>query len=358
MLAALLVAGSAFACPAFADSEEERAEEILRGMSTKEKVAQMMLVAMPASGAAAIQQDYQFGGYLLFGRDFARTNRTGMKRLLKSCQKASEVPMLMAVDEEGGTVVRASYYSWYRKTRFRSPRQVYRSGKFKAVTKDTRKKDKFLKGLGLNTNLGPVSDVPYNRSNFIYDRAFSTNARNTGKYVRLVVTQMGKDDVVSALKHFPGYGNNGDTHGYIIRDRRSKKTFKNRDLKPFKAGIKAGTDMIMVSHTIVNAFDRNSPASLSPKVISYMREDLGFDGVIITDGLGMKGVTDFVGGDQGTAAVRAVQAGNDMLCVTGNYSACYKAVVKAVKKGTIPKSQINASVKRILIMKIRRGLIK
>ena len=339
------------------DRIDARVEELLSEMTVKEKVAQMMMVAMPASGAASIQEKYQFGGYLLFGRDFARTNAGGMKRLLKSCQNASEIPMLTAVDEEGGTVVRASLYSWYRSGKFRSPRQVYRSGGYTEIVRDTKKKDRFLKSLGLNTNLAPVADVPYGSYDFIYDRGFSVSANGTSKFIRLTVTQMGKDRVISTLKHFPGYGGNGDTHGRIIRDTRPLSTFESRDLKPFRSGIKAGTDMIMVSHVKVNAFDSRRPASLSKKVHTYLRKELGFDGVIITDGLGMKGVTDFAG-DQGAAAVKAVQAGNDMLCVTGSYTTCYNALIAAVRKGTITKDRLDKSVRRILKMKIKRGLIK
>lgn len=356
LAALLLITGTAPAGNAAA--EEERAAQILSQMSTKEKVAQLMVVAMPAKDAASVQSKYQFGGYILFGRDFYRTNKSGMRRLLRSCQSSSKIPMLMATDEEGGTVVRASLYRKYRKSKFRSPRQVYRSGKYKGITKDTKNKDKFLKSLGLNCNFGPVADVPYKKSNFMYQRAFSTSAGKTSKFVRLTVTQMGNDGVVSALKHFPGYGKNGDTHGKIIRDKRSMTTFVTRDLRPFRSGIEAGADMIMVSHTIVKAFDNKHPASLSPAVMSYLRKDMGFDGVIITDGLGMKGVTDFVGGDQGEAAARAVKAGCDMVCATGNYKACYNSLLKAVQKGEISGDQLDASVKRILMMKIRRGIIK
>lgn len=337
---------------------EARVEALLSQMSTAEKISQMMMVAMPAKDAASVQEKYQFGGYILFGRDFARTNRKGMKRLLRSCQTASDIPMLMAVDEEGGTVVRASLYRKFRKKAFRSPAQVYKAGKYRAITKDTRKKDKFLKELGLNCNFGPVADVPYRKGDFMYKRAFSTKAGKTGKFVELAVSRMGRDDVVSALKHFPGYGNCGDTHGRIIKDKRSKLTFMTRDLRPFRAGIKAGADMVMMSHTIVKAFDKKNPASLSKKVNAYLRNELGFDGVIITDGLGMKGVTDFAGGDQGKAAVLAVKAGNDMICATGNYRKCHKALKKAVASGDIPEEQIDDSVRRILRVKIRRGIIK
>ena len=356
MAALLTICSSA---PAFAaETADQKAERILSKMSADEKIAQMMVVAMPEKKAAAVQKKHQFGGYILFGRDFAGNDRSGMKKLIRSCQKSSKVPMLMGVDEEGGTVVRASLYRQYRKNSFLSPRQVYRYGGYKGITEDTAAKDAFLRSLGLNCNFGPVADVPYSRNDFMYQRAFSTSAASTGRFIKLSVRRMGKDDIVSALKHFPGYGDNGDTHGMIIRDSRPRSTFVNRDLKPFATGIKYGADMIMVSHTIVSAFDKKNPASLSPAVHKYMRKKMKFDGVIITDGLGMKGVTDFVGGDSGKAAVRAVRAGNDMLCVTTDYSSCRSAIKKAAERGEITQKQIDDSVKRILLMKIRRGIIK
>jgi len=348
---------TAFVRPVFAETPEEQADRILAGMSTKQKIAQMMVVAMPASDAAKIQKNYQFGGYILFGRDFYRTNKRGMKKLTASIQKKSKIPALIGTDEEGGTVVRASLYSKFRKGKYRSPRQVYKAGGYKGITKDTKNKDRFLKSLGLNCNFGPVADVAYSRNNFMYDRSFSTNATGTKKFVTLTVTQMGKDKVISVLKHFPGYGGNGDTHSRIIRDRRSLRTFEKRDLRPFAGGIKAGADMIMMSHIKVDAFDRKKPVSLSKKAHRYLRKEMGFEGVIITDGLGMAGIKDCAGGDSGKAAVMAVKAGSDMLCVTTSYKECYKALRNAVKKGDISRAQLDESVKRILLMKIKRGLI-
>ena len=340
-----------------AGSDEAKAEKLLASMSTDEKIAQMMVVAMPQNKAASIQEKYQFGGYILFARDFGRSSKKGLIREIAACQKASDIGMLIGVDEEGGTVVRASYYRNFRKSRFRSPRQVYRRGGYKAITKDTKKKDRFLESLGINCNFGPVADVAYKRSNFIYDRSFSTSARKTSKFIRLSVEQMNRDNMVSCLKHFPGYGKNGDTHGRIIRDKRSRFTFITRDLKPFRAGIRYGADMIMTSHTIVKTFDKKYPASLSKKVNKYIRKEMGFDGVIITDGLGMQGVTDFAG-SQGKASVRAVKAGNDMICATGSYKKCFKALKNAVKDGRISEARLDKSVRRILLMKIRRGIIK
>lgn len=265
--------------------------------------------------------------------------------------------MLIAVDEEGGIVNRVSLYKQYRKSPFLSPQKLYKNGGYSRVKKDTAQKANLLLDIGINTNLAPVADVAYSKKNYIYSRTFSTNPKSTSKYIKVVVKEMDKKKLVSTLKHFPGYGNNGDTHNKIIRDKRSKKTFEKRDLLPFYAGIDAGCDMIMVNHNIVEAFDKKNPASLSKKVHKYLRKNMNYDGVIITDGLGMAGVVDFVGGNKGEAAVRSVLAGNDMLCAN-DYKTQYSAVLKAVKKGRIDEKQIDESVIRILKMKLNRGIIK
>lgn len=336
---------------------EERAEEILSSMTLEEKVAQMFMVYMPSKKATAIQKKYQFGGYLLFANNFKNNSYKKKQSQIKAYQKASKLNMLIAVDEEGGTVNRVSMYKQYRKSPFLSPQKLNSKGGLSNIRKDTKSKAKLLLDLGINTNLAPVADTPYSKSDYIYYRTFSTSAKKNSKYIKTVIKEMGKNNLVSTLKHFPGYGNNGDTHSQIIRDKRKLSTFKSRDLLPFKAGIKAGADMIMVSHNIVDAFDKKYPASLSKKVHKYIRNEMNYDGVIITDGLGMNGVVDFVGGDKGEAAIKSVLAGNDMLCAN-NYKIQYHAVLKAVKDGKIKEKQIDESVKRILILKLNRKIIK
>ncbi|MGN1328639.1 MAG: glycoside hydrolase family 3 N-terminal domain-containing protein [Eubacterium sp.] len=335
----------------------ERAKEILDTMTLEEKVAQMFMVYMPSENATDIQKKYQFGGYLLFANNFKNNSYKKKQSQIKNYQKASKIKMLIAVDEEGGIVNRVSLYKQYRSSPFLSPRELYKNGGYSEIKKDTREKADLLLDLGININLAPVADVAYNSKNYIYSRSFSTSAKSTSKYIKYVVKEMGKKNLVSTLKHFPGYGNNGDTHSNIIHDKRSKKTFETRDLLPFAAGIDAGCDMIMVSHNIVECFDKKNPASLSKKVHSYLRNEMDFDGVIISDGLGMAGVVDFVGGSKSEAAVRSILAGNDMICAN-DYKTQYKAVLDAVKKGRIKESQVNKSVTRILKLKLNRGIIK
>ena len=336
---------------------EERAEEILSSMTLEEKVAQMFMVYMPSKKATAIQKKYQFGGYLLFANNFKNNSYKKKQSQIKAYQKASKLNMLIAVDEEGGTVNRVSIYKQYRKSPFLSPQKLNSKGGLSNIRKDTKSKAKLVLDLGRNTNLAPVADTPYSKSDYICYRTFSTSAKKNSKYIKTVIKEMGKNNLVSTLKHFPGYGNNTNTHTGMSVDKRSWESFEERDLKPFKAGVDAGVPFLMVSHNVIDDFDKGVPASLSKKLHNYIRNDMNYDGIILCDGLGMSGVRDYVGGDKGEVAVRAVMAGNDMLCAT-DVGVQLRAIVKAVKDGRIELSQIEDSVTRIIMTKINYGLIE
>ena len=157
-----------------------------------------------------------------------------------------------------------------------------------------------------------------------------------------------------SLKHFPGYGNNVDTHTGIAVDERDRETFYAQDFRPFAAGIAQGAQTVMVSHNIVKAFDAEFPASLSPEMHRVLREDLGFEGVIVTDDLGMGAVAEYT---DGRVAVQAVIAGNDLL-ITKEYETQYQEVLTAVNDGVITEQRIEESVYRILRMKVSMGLLK
>ena len=337
---------------------EKYADELLSEMPVKEKVGQLMLVRAPSYDALALQKKYQFGGYILYGNDFCYETPDSVKRTIRKWQKRSHTPMMIAVDEEGGTVVRASYYRQFRSSRFSSPRDIiYRKG-MDHIPSYTHKKDVFLRRLGINTNLAPVADVTYSSGNYMYYRAAADNASDVSSFIRLTVKKMRKDKIIRTLKHFPGYGNCGDTHGEVIRDSRPMKTFRKRDLKPFAAGIRAGADMVLVEHTIVDAFDPKRPATLSKAVHKYLRKEMGFKGVIITDGLEMRGIRDYAGGSEGEVAVKAIIAGNDMIIADTDAPAVYRSLREAVRSGRISRKKLNSSVRRILTVKIKRGLIR
>lgn len=329
-------------------------ELLLSGMSLEEKVGQMFLARCPSDDAAAQAEEYHLGGYILFGRDFSGETAESVQEHISSYQAAARIPMLIAVDEEGGTVTRVSCYSAFRDTPFTSPRSLYDGGGLEAVLAAEAEKCALLGSLGIQVNMAPVCDISLDPEAFMYDRSLGQPPEITAEYAASVVSLMSSMGIGSVLKHFPGYGENSDTHIGIARDSRSIEELESRDLIPFAAGIQAGCGAILVSHTIVECLDPEYPASLSPAVHAYIRESMGYMGVILTDDLVMEAITDLYGA--GEAAVMAVLAGNDLLCST-DYPEQYAAILEAARDGTIPAERIDEAVMRILRWKQNLGLL-
>jgi len=334
--------------------EEQKAMAILEGMTLEEKVGQLFLARCPAEAAAQKVSDYSLGGYILFGQDFKDKTKEQAAADIASYQAAAKVPMLIAVDEEGGTVNRVSRYKSFRSIPFKSPQALYKEGGFDLIQSDTADKCRLLAALGINVNMAPVADITTDPEAFMYKRSFAKEAAETGKYVYNVTTVMESEQMGSVLKHFPGYGNAQDSHTAVTYDERPLETFYASDFLPFQEGIKAGADAILVCHNIVTSMDADHPASLSPAVHQILREDLGFTGVIVTDDLYMDAIRTTM--EIGEAAVRAVEAGNDLLCVT-EFEQQVPAVVEAVRSGRLTEDRIEASALRILLWKIELGLI-
>lgn len=330
-------------------------QQLTDSMSLEEKVGQMFIARCPVENAAEEAAEYHLGGYILFARDFESNDPQLVTSNIQSYQDAADIPMLIGVDEEGGTVNRVSRYSAFRETPFLSPQELYASGGWELIQTDTVEKSQLLLGLGINVNFAPVCDVSQNPEDFIYERSFGADAFQTAEYVKMVVSVMKQEGIGSVLKHFPGYGNNSDTHTGIAHDERSFDTFSDSDFIPFQAGIDAGADMVLVSHNIVNCMDSEKPASLSPTVHDILRNRLGFDGVIMTDDLSMDGIRDFT--DDQQAAVMAVLAGNDLICCT-DYQTQIPAVIEAAASGEISEQMIDEAVMRILKMKQSLGLLE
>ena len=329
-------------------------DTLLNAMTVEEKVGQLFLARCPAEGAIRDIETYHLGGLLLFGRDFDNETPESLKAKLESWQYASPIPLLMAVDEEGGTVCRVSNHSAFRSRRFPSPRESYDSGGMEQVLAMETEKAVLLSGLGINVNMGPVCDVSTNAGVFMFSRSLGQSPEETGRFISATVQIYANHGLGSALKHFPGYGNNADTHTDIITDSRSLEELEAVDLLPFAAGIQAGANAILVSHNIVTAMDDQYPASLSPAVHDYLRNTMGFAGVIVTDDLVMEAITQAYGPEE--AAVLAVLAGNDLLC-SSEYQIQYPAVLEAVNSGRISMQQLDASVMRVLQWKKELGLI-
>lgn len=282
-----------------------QAELILEDMSLEEKVGQMFIVRCPETNAVEKVSEYNICGYILFGRDFKGQTKNSIKNTIQDYQNESKIPLLIGVDEEGGTVNRVSQYSEFRSTPFKSPQELYKEGGMELIISDTKEKCDLLKSLGINVNFAPVCDVSTNSKDYMYKRSFGKNAEMTAEYVKETVSTMKENKVASVLKHFPGYGNNVDTHTGISYDKRDYNQFETSDFIPFQSGINAGADIVLVSHNIVECMDAEYPASLSKKVHEILREKLNFEGVIITDDLYMDAIKEFSNDE---AAILAVQA--------------------------------------------------
>ena len=329
-------------------------ERMMRSMTLEEQVGQLFLVRCNAETALEDIANYHLGGLVLFGVDFEQETPESITSTIAAYQEAAKVPLLIAVDEEGGTVTRVSHYSQFRETPFDAPRDLYDRGGMELVLDTETEKCRLLRSLGINVNLAPVCDISTQPDALLYQRSLGQGPEITSTFISQTVSIMADHQIGSVLKHFPGYGDNEDTHVQIAIDSRSLETYESSDLLPFRAGIDSGADAVMVCHTIVEAMDSEMPASLSPAVHRYLRETMGYTGVVMTDDLVMEAITQQYGA--GEAAVLAVLAGNDLLCST-EYAVQYEAVLEAVLTGRIDYGMVVDSVKRILLWKQELGLI-
>ena len=329
-------------------------DQMISKMSVEEKVGQMFYALCPSVGGGEFVAQYHLGGCLLSGDFFDDKSADDVRATIRDIQSRTLVPLLFGVDEEGGTVVRVSYHQQLRESAFDSPKNYYQNGGWEAVEAAETEKAELLTSLGINVNNAPVCDITSNTESFIYDRSFSGDVDEVNTFVKKVVDIYKSKKLGTVLKHFPGYGDNTDTHEDMSYDTRSLDEFRASDFIPFTEGINEGADCVMVAHNIMADVDEEYPASLSAKVHDILRNELNFDGVIMTDDIAMQAIAKYAGDE--ASAVTAVKAGNDMICCS-EAETQYPAVVQAVQNGEISEEQINASVKRILTWKKNLGLI-
>lgn len=323
----------------------------LSKMTLDEKIGQLFLVRYPDSNAVSDLEKYQFAGYVFFSKDFRDKDEQSVKNMIKEVQDVAKIPLLTAVDEEGGTVVRVSSNPKLAPERFKSSSELYNEGGLDKIKEDTELKSKVLKNLGLNLNLAPVVDVATSSSDYMYDRSLKQNTQITSDYAKTVI-KAGKNSGVSyTLKHFPGYASNADTHSGSSVDSRSYEEILEKDIPPFKAGIEEGAEAVLVSHNIVDAIDSVYPASLSTNVHNLLRNELSFTGVIITDDLEMAAVSSI-----GDVTLRAVNAGNNLI-ITTDYEDGFNSIKNAIENKTISESQIDRLVFKTIAWKYYKGLL-
>ena len=344
--------------PSTSSESTESSDPILKqieAMTIEEKVGQLFLARYPGEIAVSDSQTYHIGGYLLFGADFENETADSLLNKIQALQSDKEIPMFIGADEEGGTVTRISWNPNLVASPFQSPQAIYQANGWEGIAADTVQKAEILTSYGIQLGLFPVADVATDPNAFIYERTIGQDAKGTSTFVEIVVNSLKETQVASTLKHFPGYGNNLDSHIEIVRDERPIEELRQNDFLPFQAGIKAGVDSILVSHNIVTSIDPDVPASISPKINQVLRDELGFNGVVMTDDMDMVGLADFI--SQEEAGLAALKAGNDLV-LSSSYAVQIPTVIQAVKNGDYSEAALDTSVERVLRLKQRLGMME
>ena len=360
-----------------APGQDARVAAAMHSMSVEEKVGQLFFQNVYGSDAttpdarniplygvaspAEVVQKYHLGGVIYFAWTDSVKDPTQITGLSNGLQKAAigsgaHVALMIATDQEQGVVTRIGppATQFPGSMALGAGRSVNDARTAAAITGQE------LKAMGINTNFAPDADVNVNALNpVIGTRSFSSDPTLVSSMVAAQVKGYQKDAGINATpKHFPGHGDTAtDSHTGIPIITHSKAQWEQIDAPPFKAAIKAGTNMIMSGHLVVPALDPSGdPATLSQPILTgVLRGELGYKGVIITDSLGMQGVRDKYGDAE--VAVRAVLAGVDNLLMTPAMDAAYNAVLAAVGSGRISQKRLNESVARILLLKLKQGIL-
>lgn len=329
---------------------DNKALKLLNSMTLKEKIGQLLLIRTPKIDKINTIKKYNPAGYILFQRDIKNKTKEELISEISLFQETANIPMFIAIDEEGGTVSRLSTNKNIVKDPFLSPQELYKKGGFKKIREDAIIKINLLKELGINMNLAPVADISTDPTSFIYERSFGKNKNETAKYIKTVLKTQ-SNDVSYVLKHFPGYSNNLDTHKGLAIDNRPYKIIKNNDFLPFKVGIKNGANAIMVSHNIITSID-NKPATLSRNIHNILRNELNFNGIIITDDMSMGAIKKY---NTNTPYIDSVLAGNNVIIVT-DYIDAYEEIYNAVIEDKITEELISKLVLKTLQFKLNLNL--
>ena len=374
IVAALIVVA---ALPAFTGTAKEIAntavgsdinqkiETMIKDMTIEQKVGQMIFYAFRWNNRGKVTKvddnisqvvkGYGLGGVALFSENIQ--SKSQVTEYIADLQKAAAIPLFISIDEEGGRVLRTRSLDV---PRIKSAFNIGKTGNAKNAHLAAQIIANYLKPLGFNVNFAPSADVltnPYNK--VIGDRAFSSDPVKAGEMVGSFVEGSLDNGIMPALKHFPGHGHTSeDSHYGMAVTKKTLEEMIKCEFIPFKAGIDAGTTFVMTGHiSTPNIGDGNTPSTFSKILLQeVLRDTLGFEGIIITDALGMGAIKNYY--TSGDTAVYAILAGVDMLLMPDNLNDAYMGILKAVTAGTITEERIDESVKRILTAKYKAGLIE
>ena len=337
------------------------ADSCIAEMSLENKVAGLFMVTPEAlTGVDTVIQagdttkqklsEYPVGGLVYFSKNIKSADQ--LKEMLDTTRNTMIYPVFLAVDEEGGSVSRVAGAGLADDVGDMSeigstcdPEKAKEAG----TTIGT-----YLSQFGFNVDFAPVADVVSAENAVIGNRSFGSDPNVVGTMVAAEVQGLQESGVSACLKHFPGIGDTTtDTHDEKAVSEKTLEDMQQTDLPAFQSGIDAGADFVMVSHmSLPNVVGDDTPCSLSGAVISdLLRNQLGYNGIVITDALDMSAITDSYSSAE--AAVKAIEAGADMLLMPENFEEAYQGVLDAVQNGTISEDRINESLKRIYRVKYR-----
>lgn len=356
---------------AAAEEEEDGIDRQIEDMSLDEKVDQLFFITPEQlTGMGTVTQagdttreaikKHPVGGLIYFEQNLEDPEQT--KKLLSGTQHFYEdlgkVQPFLGVDEEGGTVARIAKNSAFGVTNVGNMVDIGNTGDSSKAYEAGNTIGTYLHDLGFNLDFAPVADVLTNPNNTVVaKRAFGSDPALVSSMALQEVKALEAQQVVPVVKHFPGHGaTTDDTHeGYAYTDKTLEEMMAS-DLVPFADAAKENVPMMMAGHiSAPNVTGDNTPASLSEKLITgVLRQQLGYGGVVITDAMNMGAIANTY--SSGEAAVKAIQAGADMILMPYDFAAARSGILDAVKNGTISEERIDESVRRILEVKRRMVL--
>jgi beta-N-acetylhexosaminidase len=350
-------------------------DRLMNELTLDQLIGQMLLVGFRGTQVAnnteilqAIREAH-IGSVIYF--DFDATTRTRgrnitspaqLKKLSQDLQDASQIPLFISVDEEGGLVSRLHpRYGFRAKPK---PEELARLSRSRARAQMSLLAQE-LAGHGINLNFAPLADVNVNSKNPVIGalgRSFSADPEVVISLARDFIQEQSKAGITSVLKHFPGHGSSDrDSHLGVVDVTQS---WIAPELRPYEVLIREGmVDMIMTAHIYQRNLDRELPATLSRTILTeLLRGELGFEGVIISDDMNMKAITDQFGFEE--ALIRAINAGVDILLLGNNLSwdpllsiKAHQAIKQAVERGDIERERVEQSARRVLELKSARGVL-
>ena len=369
------------------DASQIRVNNLLKEMSLRDKVTQMLMVdfrywdgntgfTVMNNQVRKIVEDYNFGAVIYFAQNLTDTKQAYSltMEMQKAATKDGGIPLLISVDQEGGSVYRLG-----SGTALPGNMALGATGNTSYAKTAGQIIGSELNVLGINTNLSPVVDVNNNANNPVIGlRSYGDDPVMVGNMASAVIEGMSEYNVIGCAKHFPGHGDTAtDSHYGLPSVNKSKESLLRCELAPYQVAIEQGIEMIMTAHILYPQLEKDTiiskktgkaeslPATMSDDIITkLLKEEMGFVGVVVTDAMNMAGVANNWGPVE--AVVNSVNAGVDMICMPctvhdindlPELDAIIDGVISAVEDGTIPTERIDDAVKRILTIKVNNGIL-